>query len=98
MDGTLPNLHDAVLESLRINFAAGSAELHLLTARKDAPQPITIVIEKFRRVSVDRDQPWGPSSYVMEATGGNERLDVLMQSGDHLLFYGPEMTVRSAGR
>jgi hypothetical protein len=29
----------------------------------------------------------------MGVTGGNERLDVEMQSGDHVLVYGPEMEV-----
>lgn len=91
MEQALPNLHDVVLESLRADFAAGRAELLLAPAREGAPR--MIVIENFRKASVDRDQPWGPSAYVMEATGGDERLDILMQSGDHLLFEGPEMTV-----
>lgn len=90
MEEALPNLHDAVLESVRIDFAAGRAELRLTPARDGGPR--MIVIENFRQVSVDRDQPWGPSAYVMEVTGGDERLDILMQSGDHLLFQGPKMT------
>jgi hypothetical protein len=33
----------------------------------------------------------------MGITGGDERLDVKMQSGDHILVYGPAMKVTVVG-
>lgn len=46
---------------------------------------------------IDRDQPWGPSASIMRVSGGDERLDVEMQSGDHVLVYGPDMKVAVDG-
>jgi hypothetical protein len=90
MRGDLPNLHDAILESVSVDFQSGTAELRVVLVGGGV---IQLACKPFRRVAIDRDQPWGPSGFIMGVTGGNERLDIEMQSGDHVLIYGPEMEV-----
>ena len=90
MRADLPNLHDAVLESVSVDFQSGTAELRVGLVGGGV---VHLACKPFRRLVIDRDQPWGPSGFIMGVTGGTERLDVEMQSGDHVLIYGPEMEV-----
>src|SRR4051795_11320690 len=90
--GGLPDLHDAVLEAVSVDFGSGRAEL-LLTVPGDPAQSVRLGCEGFRRFLMDRDQPWGPSAVIMGIAGGQERLDIEMQSGDHILIYGPDLQV-----
>jgi hypothetical protein len=79
MRADLPNLHDAVLESVSVDFQSGTAELRVGLVGGGV---VHLACKPFRRLVIDRDQPWGPSDSIMGVTGGNERLDVEMQSGD----------------
>jgi hypothetical protein len=92
MAGELPNAHDAVLLGVRVEFETGTAAFRLSLVG-DGTRRVSLRCDRFRRIVIDRDQPWGPSASVMAVSGGDERLDIEMQSGDHLLVYGPEMTV-----
>ena len=88
----LPSFHDAVLLAVTLDFDAGSAELRIGMVG-DPGELVLIRCDSFRRVVADQDEPWGPSGFIMGIAGGDERLDVEVQSGDHVLVYGPDMKI-----
>jgi hypothetical protein len=87
----LPNFHDAVLLDVRLDFDCGIVELRLGLVG-ETERVARVRCTRFRRVVVDRDLPWGPSASVNGISGGDERLDVELQSGDHVVIYGEHMT------
>jgi hypothetical protein len=89
MDPDLPNLHDAVLESIEINWESATALLRLGLVGDPSPK-LAMLFGGVREVHVPRDQPWGPSMFVNTvertdggATGGLS-MRVEMQSGDEI--------------
>jgi hypothetical protein len=85
------NLHDAELLDVRIDLESGVAEMRIGLVGEGG-RIGRLRCARFRRVVVDRDLPWGPSASINHVTGGNERLDVELQSGDHVLLYGEKMS------
>jgi hypothetical protein len=85
---TLPNLHDAVLERLQVDWSAATVtvELHPVPG-----EPIVLTAYGVRELRVDHWEPWGPSAFVNsteihEAAAGHLRLRLEMQSGDNILI------------
>jgi hypothetical protein len=77
------NLHDAILESISIDWEQGSATLSLGTSASDKVLSIT----GLRSLACPRAMPWGPSIYINEtsynqAVDGTFALEIEMQSGD----------------
>jgi hypothetical protein len=87
MGADLPNLHDAILEGIEINWESATASLHLGLVGDPSPK-VVLLFTGVREVHVPRDQPWGPSVSVNtveriddgETNGVAMRLE--MQSGD----------------
>jgi hypothetical protein len=84
----LPNLHDAVLERLHVDWSAATVtvELHPVPG-----EPIVLTAYGVREVRVERWEPWGPSAFVNsaeihEAAPGHVRLRLEMQTGDPVLI------------
>lgn len=85
---TLPNLHDAVLERLHVDWSAATVtvELHPVPG-----EPIVLTAYGVRELRVDRWEPWGPSAFVNsaevhDAAPGQVHLRLQMQSGDQVLI------------
>ena len=89
MDPDLPNLHDAVLEGIEINWESATASLRLGLVGDPSPK-LALVFGGIREVHVPRDQPWGPSVFVntLERTDGGDTgglsMRLEMQSGDEI--------------
>ena len=84
---TLADLHDAVLESILLDWAAGGVSFHLRVggAHSGAWE---LRAEEVALISVPRGKPCGPSSSIMgvEIAKLDTRLDLrlAMQSGDEI--------------
>lgn len=91
------NLHDAVLETVTLDWAAAKASLSLRLSAA-TPTRCIVTIEGVTSVSCPRQNPWGPSKSVNEADleADGKRLVVHMQSGDDLVFEGASVSVTSA--
>jgi hypothetical protein len=85
----LPNLHDAVLENVEINWQDAAATVRL-TLVPGPPATVALEAEGLREVHLSHDQPWGPSIYVngaeyVQVVGADEvTLRIQMQSGDDI--------------
>jgi hypothetical protein len=84
-------LHDAVLSAIEVNWPDKSALLQFIPHEKYPTQPETIQVQGLRRLTADREQPWGPSTSVMTSAGpevvdGSQRLTLQMQSGDEIVI------------
>jgi hypothetical protein len=86
----LPNLHDAILERIEIDWEAAIATLHLSPVGDRLPPTLALVFRGLREVQVPRYEPWGPSIYVndTEYEDGSDEHDLTlrleMQSGDEI--------------
>lgn len=93
MNPELPDLHDAVLEGIEIDWQSATSTLHF-GLPGDPPPSRTLTFGGLRAIHVPHDQPWGPSVFVntLEYADGsaadNVSVRVEMQSGD-------EITVRA---
>jgi hypothetical protein len=94
MNPELPNLHDAVLEGIEIDWQSATTTIRF-GLPGDPPPSRNLVFGGVRVIHIPRDQPWGPSVFVntIEYADGLAADDVSvrleMQSGD-------EITVRAA--
>ena len=84
-----PDLHDAVLMEVRIDWAEHEAALHF----RHVDGPLGATVHGFSRVVLPRDEPWGPSNSVYavktaRSESGGVRLELEMQSGDVLVVEG----------
>ena len=83
----LPNLHDAILESIEINWEGATAILRLGLVG-DPPPKLALAFSGLREAHIPRDEPWGPSVFVnaTEYADGSDEGDLTlrleMQSGD----------------
>jgi hypothetical protein len=86
---TLPNLHDAILESVEIDWQAATATLRLELVG-DPPPTLALVLSGVREVHISREEPWGPSvqvnvaEYLDTNQQGDLTLRLELQSGDEI--------------
>jgi hypothetical protein len=94
----LPNLHDAVLESVVVDWSAGTASVECGTV--DAQ--FVLVARHVRELRVDKREPWGPSDfinsvYVDENTSSEVAVYIEMQTGDDIFIVARELEVLESG-
>jgi hypothetical protein len=86
-------LHDALLESVRLSWEEGTATLSL-TLPSPPSRRAEVVVRDLAAAFCPREQPWGRSIYVNKValeravSGGVSTLKIEMQSGDVLEFRG----------
>lgn len=85
----IPQLHDAVLSTIEINWVERVATLSF----RRADGLVMAVVRSCLSVVAPRHEPWGPSSSVNEVSvsspgDGRALLNIEMQSGDCLVFEG----------
>ena len=95
---SIPNLHDAVLERVVVDWPAGTGSIECGTA---ADTRTVLVVRHIRTARVDKREPWGPSQsvnsvYVDESSAGEVALYIEMQSGDDILIVGRALEVHDA--
>ena len=89
----LPNLHDAVLEGIEVDWESATTAIRFGLPGDPSPS-LSLVFRGLRGVHIPRDQPWGPSVFVNTVEYVDERdtdavsVRIEMQSGD-------EITVRA---
>ena len=85
---TLPNLHDAILGIVQVDWQAATASFRFLPVEPAAE--VILVASGLRDLHIPRIEPWGPSVSVNVAEYvETDRLDevglrVEMQSGDEI--------------
>lgn len=86
-----PELHDATLLSVALDWRSGTAALHFRTANVSAPNAVISGIAT-RLLQCPREMMWGPSVSVnrtmFEESGvdGVPRLEIEMQTGDVIVL------------
>jgi hypothetical protein len=93
---SIPNLHDAILERVAVDWPAGTASVECGIA---SDTRTILVVDHVREVRVDRREPWGRSEsinsvYVDEAKDSEVALYIEMQSGDDIFIVGAALEVR----
>lgn len=89
-------LHDATLLGLTVDWKDGRAEV---TFRVHPDSLVRLVGQGAVRVSVTRDQPWGPSDSVNEirwsngVNVGGSVLEIEIQSGDVILIEARQFSI-----
>jgi hypothetical protein len=96
---SIPNLHDATLFRVIVEWKAGVGELELDPVRGGQ---LLIRARGLRELNLPRRQDWGPSVSVNEATvsvgdAGEIRLQIQMQSGDEIVVVCEELDVEELG-
>jgi hypothetical protein len=94
----IPNLHDALLECVRVDWRAGTASIECGTP---ADARTVLVVHHVREVRVDKREPWGRSEsinsvYVDESNDSEVALYIEVQSGDDILVVGRSLEVHDA--
>jgi hypothetical protein len=85
-------LHDAVLDTIAVEWATGVCVMHLRGVGPGGGRPIQLRWHGVRELGVTGEAQWGPSSSVLEARWGDDGADeIQMQSGDVI-------RIRAAGR
>jgi hypothetical protein len=84
----LPNLHDAVMEGIEIDWKSATATLRFGLVG-DPPPKLALVFGGLREIHIPREQPWGPSVFVNVAeyvadNGDDLAVRIEMQSGDDI--------------
>ena len=75
-------LHDAVLRTVQVDWAARSCVLTLDTSEADNCQ---LIFNGITELAIPRHEPWGPSVSINSlACRGPTRFTIEMQSGDVL--------------
>jgi hypothetical protein len=86
----LPSLHDAVFDSLTVDWAGATAAFRFTLVGGDRDQQaLAIHGSGLRTLFVPREQPWGPSLYVNRAQlseGEIAEIRIEMQSGDEIVL------------
>jgi hypothetical protein len=94
----IPNLHDAILQRVVVDWPAATASIECGTA---ADTRTVLVVQHVREVRVDKRQPWGPSQsinsvYVDESSAGEVALYIEVQSRDDILIVGRALEIQDA--
>ncbi len=93
----LPNLHDAILESIEVDWPDGTATLRFRPV--DPASPVVLLFAGLAEIHVPHDEPWGPSisvntiEYVDSGDPDDLGLRVEMQSGDCITLRANRLTV-----
>lgn len=92
---SIPNLHDAILERVLVDWPAGTASVECGTASEART---ILVVDHVREVRVDKREPWGRSVsintvYVDDSKDSEVALYIEMQSGDDILIVGATLEV-----
>jgi hypothetical protein len=92
----IPNLHDATLERVIVDWTARSASIHCATVSRG---PVVLLVSGISEVRIDCRQPWGPSvsinqTYVDDSNQPEVALYVEMQSGDPIFVLGKGLEVQ----
>jgi hypothetical protein len=95
----LPNLHDAVFESLEVIWEIGSVRVNVTRVPGG---PAELACRRVRKLMMTRRLDWGPSVFVNKATveadeDGNVVLRLAMQSGDDITVVAEEVVVDADG-
>lgn len=94
-------LHDATLESIELHWSSGEAFLRIRTGDPVHPQRV-VLASAVRRVSYDRQMPWGASVSLNAVRGpaaaadGAFVLEIEMQSGDLIRIEAATFILRDA--
>jgi hypothetical protein len=87
-------LHDAVLETIRVDWVSGTAELEL-QAVVPRRERVVLRAEKIAELVYPRRQPWGTGDHVFYVNdvreqrgeaGGEHRLEIELGSGDVIVI------------
>jgi hypothetical protein len=77
------DLHDAVLETLAVEWSTGVCVMHLRGVGPGAGVPIRVQWHGLRGLEVTGEAPWGPSASVLDVAWGPDGADeIQLQSGD----------------
>ena len=95
---TLPNLHDAQLSRITVEWSKAAAMVEIDLDLFNDEGALRIVVPRACRVSASRTDPWGPSDCVNEATvsqtpAGAISVQIEMQSGDLIEVVGDSVVV-----
>jgi len=94
-------LHDATLESMELRWSSGEVVLRIRTGAPTHPRR-EVVASAVRRLSCDRQMPWGFSVSINEVRGpvaaGDDAsvLEIEMQSGDLIRIEAIAFSLRDA--
>ena len=78
-----PDLHDATLDALALEWATGSAVAHLRAVGPGGGRPVSLAWHGVTEFHAPRVQPWGPSGSVLEVrTPAPGVTELVLQSGD----------------
>lgn len=89
----IPNLHDAVLESVAVEWEAAEA---VIVVTRVPGGPLRLRARGLRRFVLSHEEVWGPSVYINQVTAEiDERglvvLEIEMQSGDTVSVVADEV-------
>jgi hypothetical protein len=96
---SLPDLHDAVLERVKVDLERGVATIDV-TRVPGGPARLTCL--GFEAFDMSRCQEWGPSVYVndaeiRDADGDGATLWLEMQSGDVIQIVAEQLVISAPG-
>lgn len=91
---TIPNIHDATLTRIEIDLNAGSVRLYFAGSPYGPHGPFSVSWQQVREFHTTRNEPWGPSSSVLETRLSEPgKWHVIMQSGDEVVICGDGPTL-----
>lgn len=97
----LPELHDAVLNRLLIEWESGTATIALVAVGDGEGQELVLAATGLCEVELERRHPWGPSVHINSARfdsveGSDEvTLSVEVQSGDQIRVTATAWDIRA---
>lgn len=96
---TIPNLHDATLVSIELDWTEGRARLHFAGSPYGHRGPFSICWRLVSEFQATRNEPWGPSVSVLEVQEPEPGLWlVVMQSGDEIRIRGSDPAVEEPAK
>lgn len=76
------NLHDAILERIEVLWPDKICRCFVRAWHEGASRALCVEFREISAISVPRDEPWGPSSSILEHTQNADNHAIAMQSGD----------------
>ncbi|HET7171861.1 MAG TPA: hypothetical protein VFI18_09525 [Gaiellales bacterium] len=109
MVAALPNLHDAILHTVVIDWETAVARCNLnvwfgspLADPSAEMLPITVTLTGLKGATIPRGEPWGPSIYVnsgeLRKDEGAVEFWLEMQSGDEIVVRAAAAEVTPSSR